>query len=86
MARKNDTQTSNHLTIAPDFLAWHVTNRGAKSFWNKVGAAWKHKDGHGYPVLPAEFPGGPPSQAGSSLTTGGTLPKPQERGQVQPRP
>ena len=42
MARKNEAQTSSHLNTAPDFLAWHVTNRGAKSFWNKVGAAWKH--------------------------------------------
>ncbi len=50
MARKNDAQTSNHLTTAPDFVAWHVTNRGVKSFWNKVGAAWKHKDGHGYTI------------------------------------
>ena len=50
MARKNEAQTPSHLTTAPDFLAWHVTNRGAKSFWNKVGAAWKHKDGHGYTI------------------------------------
>lgn len=32
---------------APDYLAWHVTQKGEKSFWNKVGAAWAHKDGKG---------------------------------------
>lgn len=33
---------------APDFLAWHVTQKGEKSFWNKVGAAWAHKDSKGF--------------------------------------
>jgi hypothetical protein len=45
MAREN-THTQNHN--APDYLAWHVTQKGEKSFWNKVGAAWRHKDGKGY--------------------------------------
>lgn len=46
MARKitENTQTQN----APQFLAWHVTEKGEKSYWNKVGAAWPHKDGKGY--------------------------------------
>ena len=29
---------------APDFIAWHVSNRGDKAFWTKVGAAWFHRD------------------------------------------
>ena len=41
MARKTEAQSENNQPTAHDFLAWHVTNRGAKSFWNKVGAAWK---------------------------------------------
>ncbi len=48
MARKTEAQTTTHQPTAPDFLAWHVTNKGTKSFWNKVGAAWKHRDGQGY--------------------------------------
>ncbi|PTS74736.1 hypothetical protein DBR17_16650 [Sphingomonas sp. HMWF008] len=32
---------------APDFIAWHVQQKGEKSYWNKVGASWKHKDGKG---------------------------------------
>lgn len=31
----------------PDFHGWHVTNKGEKGFWTKVGAAWPHKDGKG---------------------------------------
>ena len=46
MAREN--HTPNQATNAPDYLAWHVTQRGEKSYWNKVGAAWVHKDGKGY--------------------------------------
>lgn len=44
MARENETQQQN----APDCLAWHVTQKGEKAFWNKVGAAWMHRDGRGY--------------------------------------
>lgn len=46
MAREN----SNHTQAlnAPDYMAWHVTQKGEKSYWNKVGATWAHKDGKGY--------------------------------------
>lgn len=46
MARKKteNTQAQN----APKYLAWHVIEKGEKSYWNKVGAAWPHKDGKGY--------------------------------------
>lgn len=46
MARENTTTTQTRN--APDYLAWHVTQKGEKSYWNKVGAAWAHKDGKGY--------------------------------------
>lgn len=39
-----DTQQHN----APDFIAWHVIDKGQKSFWNKAGAAWRHKDAKGF--------------------------------------
>jgi len=35
---------------APDFLAWQVTQKGEKSYWTKLGAAWKHKDGSGFSI------------------------------------
>ena len=46
MARTN-TKLDNQQPNAPEFLAWHVTDKGEKPFWNKVGAAWRHKDGKG---------------------------------------
>lgn len=48
MARNTQTKTTAFQPSAPEFLAWHVTQRGEKSFWNKVGAAWRHKDGYGF--------------------------------------
>jgi hypothetical protein len=45
MARTQTTPPTE--TKAPDFIAWHVQQKGEKSFWNKVGASWKHKDGKG---------------------------------------
>lgn len=32
----------------PAFIAWHVDEKGEKSFWTRIGAAWDHKDGEGY--------------------------------------
>ncbi len=46
MARESETQTQHQN--APDYLAWHVTQRGEKSYWTKVGAAWQHRDGRGF--------------------------------------
>jgi hypothetical protein len=46
MAREKTT-TAQPATNTPDYLAWHVTQKGEKSYWNKVGAAWTHKDGKG---------------------------------------
>lgn len=49
MARTTKKTTSPPATPnAPDFIAWHVTERGEKSYWNKVGAAWAHRDGKGF--------------------------------------
>jgi hypothetical protein len=46
MARRNTTTTQP--LKAPEYLAWHVTQKGEKSYWNRVGAVWPHKDGKGY--------------------------------------
>jgi len=33
----------------PDFLAYHVQDAPeGKGYWNRIGAAWEHKDGEGY--------------------------------------
>lgn len=47
---KTQTQSQKSDPKAPDFLAWHVTQRGEKSYWNKVGAAWMHRDKSGYTI------------------------------------
>lgn len=33
----------------PDFIAFHVRDgeEKSKSYWTRIGAAWKHKDGEG---------------------------------------
>jgi len=31
----------------PVLLAYHVAERGEKSFWTRIGAAWDHEDGKG---------------------------------------
>lgn len=46
MKRKNTNQ--NLPLNTPDYLARNVSQRGEKSFWNKVGAVWEHKDGRGF--------------------------------------
>ncbi len=46
MARTQKTPSTTEPK-APDFIAWHVAQKGEKSYWNKVGASWKHKDGKG---------------------------------------
>ena len=48
MARQRNDQTTRSTPKAPEFLAWHVADKGEKSFWTKVGAAWRHKDGRGF--------------------------------------
>lgn len=45
MAHNANPQSSE--AKAPDLHAWHVAQKGQKSFWQKVGAAWHHKDGKG---------------------------------------
>jgi hypothetical protein len=36
----------------PDYIAYSVRNRGEDkdAAWNRVGAAWQHRDGKGYDV------------------------------------
>ena len=43
----NSTKRRERDIIPPSLIAWHVTERGEKSFWNRIGAAWEHEDGDG---------------------------------------
>jgi hypothetical protein len=47
MARTTKTNSEPQAAKAPDFLAWHVLQKGDKAFWSKVGACWHHKDHKG---------------------------------------
>jgi hypothetical protein len=37
-------------TQPPVLIAYHVTERGEKNFWTRIGAAWDHEDGKGLTV------------------------------------
>lgn len=37
-------------TQPPSLIAYHVTERGEKSFWTRIGAAWDHEDAKGLTV------------------------------------
>ena len=45
------TQTQKPTTARehrpPAYIAWHIDEKGEKSFWTRIGAAWDHKDGEG---------------------------------------
>ena len=56
MAPTTENQTQELRT--PDHLAWHVTERSDKSYWNKVGAAWSHKDNKGFTLQLESLPVG----------------------------
>ena len=47
MADTTQSAPTEPMPKAPDLIAWHVTQKGKKSYWNKVGASWQHKDGKG---------------------------------------
>ena len=60
MARNNTqpSQEQSREAQTPEFLAWHVTQKGEKSYWNKVGAAWMHRDEKGYTLQLESLPVG----------------------------
>lgn len=52
MARNRNTNTKQQTknTQPPALIAYHVAERGEKSFWTRIGAAWDHEDGKGLTV------------------------------------
>lgn len=34
-------------TTPPNLIAYHVSERGEKKFWTRIGAAWDHEDARG---------------------------------------
>jgi len=44
----------SNTTKTPNFIAYEVTED--HNFWNKVGAAWNHKDGDGINIVLTAIP------------------------------
>jgi hypothetical protein len=45
----NDAKTNE--TRGPAMIAWHIRKAGEKSYWDRVGAAFAHKDGEGFDLV-----------------------------------
>jgi len=45
--KNNPKKAPQRETTPPALIAWHVSERGEKKFWNRIGAAWEHEDGEG---------------------------------------
>src|SRR5208282_5917240 len=43
--KHNTKNTQQRETTPPALIAWHVSERGEKKFWNRICAAWEHEDG-----------------------------------------
>jgi hypothetical protein len=56
MARTSTATAATTEPKTPAFQAWHVTNKGDDSFWTKVGAAWRHRDGKGLSLILSVIP------------------------------
>lgn len=41
---------------APDLIAWNIVAHNDRSFWNRVGAAWRHGDGNGFSLILEQIP------------------------------
>jgi hypothetical protein len=53
MSTRNQNQTRKETkreTQPPSLIAYHVTERGEKSYWTRIGAAWDHEDAKGLTV------------------------------------
>ena len=52
-----DTNTNEATgTKAPTHIAYQVRDGKDKGFFTRIGAAWPHKDGHGFNILLDSFP------------------------------
>ncbi len=54
MSTRNRKERSNDKpreTQPPSLIAYHVTERGEKKFWTRIGAAWDHEDDKGLTVV-----------------------------------
>lgn len=45
--KHNTKNAPKREATPPALIAWHIAERGEKSFWTRIGAAWNHEDGEG---------------------------------------
>ena len=63
MATKTNTKKAQQReTTPPALIAWHVTERGEKKFWNRIGAAGNTRTAR---VSPCNSISSPPQAAAS---------------------
>jgi hypothetical protein len=55
----NAVSKKNREPNPPALVAWHVSERGrGRKFWNRLGAAWAHKEGEGITLFLDAIPVG----------------------------
>lgn len=45
--RNENRSEKTRETQPPHLIAYHVSERGEKKFWTRIGAAWDHEDAKG---------------------------------------
>ena len=48
--RKTNREEKARESQPPSLIAYHVSERGEKSYWTRIGAAWDHEDAKGLTV------------------------------------
>jgi hypothetical protein len=48
--QNTNSKSQTRETQPPALIAYHVTERGEKSYWTRIGAAWDHEDAKGLTV------------------------------------
>jgi hypothetical protein len=58
MSDDTNTETKPASSKSPTHYAYHVRDgKGeGKGYWNRIGAAWQHKDGNGFKIQVDVFP------------------------------
>ena len=58
MRHVETNQRRNDMTnpAQPRYIAYTVTDRGERSYWTRIGAAWGHGQGDGYTISLSALP------------------------------
>lgn len=48
MAPNNTQNRTDRESRSPAFIAWHISEKGEKDFWTRIGVVWDRKDGEGF--------------------------------------